>query len=231
MKNLIISSLLFFSGFVLTAQIQNAEFTTLNDLQFYVRTNNESYNTAEGSRYLNDAFLPARINGIQNTQLVRFNVPDNMVEVKKNNNEIMVLSFSEGYTIILQDGSNKVYETHSFINHEGKNETTFLEKLFEKGEFKLFLKEQIKFTPAKAAKSGYEPAKPAKFTKGNDTFFVSGLTKDTKTLKALPKKRKNLLPHFGEHASAMEKKIKSEKLDIKDKDDLTVLFKAYLELL
>lgn len=224
-------SLLLLNTAVSSAQIQSSQFNSLNDLQFFIRTNNPTYSMAEGSRYLNDDFLPARINGIQNTQLVRFNVPDNIVEVKNNKNEIMALSFAEGYTIKIQDGSSRIYETHSYLNNEDKKVITFFELLYENGKFRLFLKENIKFTPAKAAKSGYEPAKPAKFSRENDTFYFTGLGSDSKELTALPKKRKNFVQLFGKHAPAMEKKIKAEKLDIKNGEELVALFKAYFELL
>ena len=230
LKNILIF-LLFLISSNITAQIQAQTYNNLSDLQFYIRTNNPSYNTAEGSRYLNDEFLPARINGIKNTQLVRFNVPDNIVEVKNNKNEIMALSFAEGYTIKIQDGSSRIYETHSYLNKDDKKQTTFFEKLFEEGKFKLFLKENIKFIPAKAAKSGYEPAKPAQFSRENNTFYYTGFGSASKVLKALPKKRKNLVQVFGDHSAAIEKKIKSDKLNIKEGEDLIVLFKTYFQLL
>ena len=230
MKNYLLLTLLLICS-CLGAQINNGNVNSLSDLQYYVRTNNPSYSTAEGSRYLNDEFLPARINGIQQTQLVRFNVPDNIVEVKKSNNEIMGLSISPGYVIKLQDGSSKIYETHSYLNKEDKTETTFFEKIYEKGSFKLYLKENIKFTEAKPAKSGYEPAKPAKFSKGNDTFYVMGFGGTENTMTALPKKRKALMEIFGEHGQAIAKKIKADKLDLKKAADLSAVFKTYFELL
>lgn len=213
------------------AQVQNQQLNRLSDLEFYVRTNNPTYSTAEGSRYLNDEFLPARINGIQKTQLLRFNVPDNVVEVMNSKNEIMALSFKKGYNIKIMDDLFKVYETHQYLDKDGKKQTTFFEKLYEEGNFKLYLKENIKFTPAKKAKSGYEPAKPATFIKVNDTFYTLGFNTESELLTALPLKRKKLIPLFGEHAQTMEKMIKSEKLNIKDKEDLTALFVAYFKLL
>ena len=213
----------------ITAQIQNPDFTTIGDLEFYVRTNNPSYNSAEGSRYLYEEFLPAKINGILKTQLVRFNVPDNVIEVKKSDGEIMALSFSRGYIISLQDGTNKVYEMHSYINREDKKETSFFEKLHEDRNFKLYLKETIRFIPAKKER-GYEPAKRAKFERGNNTFYVLGFQTDDNTLSTLPKKRKAFVQMFGEHSRSIESKIKKDKLDIKNGKDLTAIFKSYFEL-
>ena len=108
------------------SQIQNQQLSRLSDLEFYVRTNNPSYSTAEGSRYLNEEFLPAKINGIEKTQLLRFNVPDNAVEVKNSKNEIMALTLKKGYTIKIMDGLFKVYETHQYLNKDGKKQTSFL---------------------------------------------------------------------------------------------------------
>ena len=73
MKNVILFIMLLV-GTSLTAQIQNVQNQTLQDLQYYVNTNNPKYESAEGSRYLQDDFVPAKINGILKTQLLRFNV-------------------------------------------------------------------------------------------------------------------------------------------------------------
>ncbi|MEX0291330.1 MAG: hypothetical protein AB3N14_19660 [Flavobacteriaceae bacterium] len=229
MKNVILFIMLL-AGSSLAAQIQNVQNQTLQDLQYYVRTNNPAYAAAEGSRYLQDDFVPAKINGILKTQLVRFNVPDNVVEVKKIDGEIMALSFSEGYIIRLQDGSGKIYETQSVINEDDKKETTFLELKYQDDNFKLYLKENINFTAAKKARSGYEPAKPAKFTKGVNTYYVLGVPSGSKAIIALPKKKKNFYQFFGKHAKTIEKKAKSEKLSLKNGEDITGILKAYFEL-
>jgi hypothetical protein len=101
------------------AQIQQPRNDSFNELVFFVGTNNPEFEKAEGSRYLNADFVPARVNQIRETQLVRFNVVENAIEVKKGSEQIMTLSTSYKYTITLLDGSDKTYETLSFRDETG----------------------------------------------------------------------------------------------------------------
>jgi hypothetical protein len=194
------------------AQIQQPRNDSFNELVFFVGTNNPEFEKAEGSRYLNADFVPARVNQIRETQLVRFNVVENAIEVKKGSEQIMTLSTSYKCTITLLDGSDKTYETLSFRDETGSTKTTFFEKIYKADHFSLYLKERIQFIPAKPEKSSYEKAVPAKFVKGNEIFYVIGLESNPKGLTELPKKKKDFLKVLGnsENSKKVEKMIKEK---------------------
>ncbi len=68
----------------LSGQIHQDRNGDIDELVFYISTVNTEYDKAEGSRYLNATFVPARINGLTETQFIRFNVVENTIELKKN---------------------------------------------------------------------------------------------------------------------------------------------------
>ena len=211
------------------AQIQNPNNDSFNELVFFVGTNNPLYNNAEGSRYLGDEFIPAKINDIKETQLLRFNVVENTIEIRKNDGDVLNLSKKHRYVILLLDGSDRQYETLAYKNEKGETETTFFEKIHRNPNFTLYLKERIKYIPAKPERSSYEKAVPAKFIKANNSFYVIGLPSNLKGMTALPRKRKDFLGLFGTYSQTIEKMIKKEKLDIGRREDIVKILEFYFK--
>ncbi|MFS4493860.1 hypothetical protein [Maribacter sp. 2308TA10-17] len=214
-----------------SAQIQQTNNGSLNELVYYVGTNTKKYDDeAEGLRYLTEQFTPATINGITETQLVRFNVVENTIEIKDENNKVLTLSQSYDYTVKLLDGSNKTYETHSFIDENGNKSITFFEKLYGNENFRLYLKERIIYIPAKKSTSSYEQDVPGKFKKGNTIFHITDFISNSSILIEVPKKGKKLAILFKDQAKYMEKFIKHEKLKTDQKEDLIKIFNSYFNL-
>jgi radical SAM protein with 4Fe4S-binding SPASM domain len=74
-----------------------------------------------------------------------------------------MLAYSDSYRINLLNGSDKIYETHSYLNDKGDPENTFFELIHDDGKFKLFLKERIKYIhKPDTKKTGYDEEKSAK---------------------------------------------------------------------
>lgn len=208
--------------------VQNAGTESLYELTFYVKSNNTLYDDeAKGSRYLNEKFVPAKINAVKETQLVRFNVVENTIEIKGENDAILTLSKSYAYSIALLDGSNTTYETHSYITQDGKKEVSFFEKIYTTELYALYLKERIIYNPGKKAKSSYEQDTPGKFLKGNTIFYVADLTSKKEGLLTIPKKKKNLSSIFFDQTKSVEKFIKKEKLKLDKKEDLIEIMNFY----
>ncbi len=221
--------IILFAGTSAYAQIQQVNNGRLDELVFYVGTNTTEYDTeAEGSRYLNEEFTPARINNIEGTQFVRFNAVEGTIELK-DNDKILTLSQSYVYVIKLLDGSDKTYETHSFTDEDGAITNSFFEKLYTSEKFALFLKERIIYIPAKKAKSSYEQDVPGKFKKGNTIFYVTDLSHQSDLLFEVPKKRKKLSSLFKKHIKPIEKFIKKEGLKTDGEEDIIKIINFYFE--
>ncbi|WP_343485453.1 hypothetical protein [Allomuricauda sp. d1] len=212
------------------AQNNNATLGTLNDLGFFVEVNNSKYAGAEGSKYLFDEFVPAKINQVKTSHAVRFDVVDNIIEFKDSERETKGLSAEKEYSIVLQDGSSRVFVTKKFIDDYGKSSNTFFEKMYANEYFELFKKERIKFQEAKPAKSSYEPEKPAKFVGLPDAFYLDFKDDNSEELVKIPRKRKKLKEFFGKEYPSIEKFAKKNDLDFDSATHLVKIINHYIEL-
>ncbi len=211
------------------SQIVQPRNNSFKELEFFVNTdsNNPKYSEAEGTRFLNEEFIQAKINDIKETQFVRFNAVDHSIEAQKGNGEIMTLSKSYAYRIALLDGSDRIFQTGTHINEDGNSEWSFFEIMHQSEKFTLFLKETIKFIPGKPEKSSYEKAVPPKFVKGKDRYYILGLQSQHQNLLFLPKKKKDFLQLFGSSAKEIDKMMKKDKLKTDRKEDLVKVLEFY----
>jgi hypothetical protein len=197
----------------------------------YVRTNNIDYSLVDGSPYLNPNFAPAKINEIKETQFVRFNVVENTIEIQLPGNKIIAIDFTKNpYTIVLNDGSDKHYETHCFVDTKGNLEYTFLELVHRNEKYSLFLKERIKFIEKKEGVARYVDAVNAKFLKIDAVFYVTDLVNRSDTLQPLSRKKKNFSEPFMKQSKEIEKFRKQEDLDMTTARDWIAVLDYYFEL-
>ncbi len=134
------------------------------------------------------------------------------------------------FRINLLNGSDKIYETHSYLNDKGDPENTFFELIHDDGKFKLFLKERIKYIhKPDTKKTGYDEEKSAKFLKVRDVYYVESMVKPSKYIIAIPRKKKNLSTLFKDRTKSVEKFIKDEKLGLDEKDHLISIFDFYFK--
>lgn len=197
------------------------------ELYFTKAVKAPSYNEVVGSPYLYEEFVPAKVNDIDQTLFVRFNVYDNSIEFKGDDGKIYAMPKSNDYVIELLNGSNKVYETQAYDGDRNEMGNTFFEKVYSDDGFGLYLKETIVFIPVKMAKNSFETNKPAKFKKGKADFYFQQLADDTPTLLKLPKREKQFLKIFDEHSAAVKEFIKKEGLDLEETTDLIRFLKFY----
>ena len=177
------------------------------------------YNNPEGSPYLDDDFTQAQINEIEETQFVRFNAYEGKIEAKVSANQVVELDMSDTFTILLKDGSGKVYETHSYIDSKGNVRYSFFERIRVTDGYTLYVKEQIKYSKAVKAEA-YKEAQPATFKKDDSAFFINDLWKGSEDLVELPERSKSFLELFPNQAKSLKSFIKQEKLKLNERQDL-----------
>lgn len=212
------------------AQIAQNNNATLNDLAFFINVNNTKYEGVEGSRYLFEEFIPAKINEIQRSYPIRFDIVENNIEFKNNEGEIKGLSTEKDYKIVLLDGTNRVFITKAYLTNEAKLGKTFFERVYASEHFDLFKKERIKFQEAKPAKSSYEPEKPARFIRLPDAFYVSFKHDVAEEAHEIPRKKKKLKEFFGKAYTSIEKFAKKNNLDFEDPSDLVKIINHYIQV-
>lgn len=203
--------ILFSNG--LFAQIQQTNNGSFNELTFFVSANNKQYSDAEGSRFLNEEFVPCEIVGFSETKFVRFNVVENVIEIKSGDGKVMTLSFNKYFVLKLLDGSNKEYVVRSYVNDIGKEDISFFEKVFQNNKFTIFLKENIRYMPAKPAKSSYERAVSSKFIQGNDVHYYSLNEPSVFLIKQIPIKKKLFLRCLENNRNQLRNLLKRKSLN------------------
>lgn len=176
------------------------------------------YTNIDGSPYINPEFIPAKINDIEKTQFIRFNVVDNSVEVQTKVDKIGILNLKNDCKIELLDGSNKRYRT-AWYDNEGKRTRSFFEVIIDGEGYSLYRQERKKYLEEQEAEA-FKDKLPRRFVDQAPLFFVTDFNTDSSDLLELSKKKKKFIAIFGKKGKTLEKYIKQERLDYKEKDDL-----------
>ncbi|MGB5437751.1 MAG: hypothetical protein WBM98_17785 [Maribacter sp.] len=200
------------------------------ELYFNTTVKAPTYDEVIGSPYLYEDFVPARVNEIEVTHFIRFNVFDNSIEYKNEAGEIYSMVKPNDYNIELLDGSNKVYETHDYNDDKKEVGNTFFEKILTNGDYGLYHREIIEYTPVKMAKNSFETNRPAKFINTKGTFYFVDYDTEGQVLIKLPNREKHLLKLFNEHAAEVKEILKKEGLHIDREKDLIRILDFYFTL-
>ncbi len=203
---------------LVSAQLVEVKDNTIDIAVFNPAYNPEKYDKAEGSPYSNESFIPVKLDYLDKTQLLRFNLVDDIIELKSKSGKNLVIDLQKDFKIELLDGSKKCYYTGSYSD-ESIEKRSFFELVKETESFRLFKKERKKFIE-KPKVEAYQDEKYARFIAVNDLFYISDFKSNSSQLLALPRKKKRFVAFFEEKGKLVEKFIKTEKLDIKEQADL-----------
>ena len=187
-----------------------------------------NYNAFEGTPYLNEEFTPAKINDVSETKLVRFDAFEDRVEIRVSANKVVILQASEPYVISLLDGSDRIFETKKSLDEKGNTTITFFELIANHKDYKLYLKEKIKFSKAEKAQ-GYDKAKPATFKKQHAAYYITDFKTPSGQLIRIPSKVKSFVAFLPKSSKPIKKFIKDNKIKKDKGDDLVKIFDFYFE--
>ena len=197
---------------------QNALRDDLNGVYYDPNLYTQEYGVEDGSPYLDLDFKPAKIGDREKTHLVRFNGYKGNVEVWVKENQVIVLGTPKEERIMLLDGSEKEYVVRKYKNPKGEVTQGFLEVIQSSDSYTLYKREILKYFK-KTKAEGYAAAKPARFEKANDQFYLKP-SKDQMPI-YLPSNKKKFLTVFGPKTASKAKGIiKKERLNLSKQDDL-----------
>ena len=191
-------------------------------LQFVRLDGSTPVKTNVGSAYITQDFIPARINNSKQIYPVRFNAADNLMEVKNEKSNIVFLDKNKDYIIKLNDGSNKIYQT---ITLEDGSRGFAVSQWVDEAGNSLYVREEVKFTPKKPARSSYHTDQPASYSDVKEIFYLKD-AKNNKLIKLSSKKDK-FYQAFGDRASDVKAFVKKERLKINKKEDLIRIMLFY----
>lgn len=191
-----------------------------NSGKFY--TIDRSDKTIQGSPYMEEMFLPARVTAnIEQIFNARYNGVTDEVEVETEKNTIQAINkLLPGITVTFLK-TNKIYKGMTYFNENGQSVTGFLIPITsENAKVKLFSKEKIVFVDRKPAKNSYQEAIPAKFDRLDDSYYI---VIDREIAQPLSYNKKEIAALFPNQEKQILNYISSEKLNIKKKEDLVKL--------
>lgn len=192
--------------------------TTSNYNGEVLYTKNKKNRDTNGSPYSTTEFIPAKLDYLDKTQFIRFNVADDIVELKSKEGKYLMLDLRKNFSIELLDGSDISFFIGAYRT-EGAVGRSFFELIIETESYSLFKKERKKYIEKEKVEA-FKEAKPAKFSAVADLFYISDFKSNSKNLLELPRKKKKFIAFFDKQESDLAKFMKQEKLDFKKQEDL-----------
>jgi len=188
---------------------------------------NKNYNGTQGSPYLNEKFELAQINDINGAKLVRFDAFMGRVEIKQLG-KVIFLRESESFIIKMKNGSDKIYETHQYLE-KGKNlKTSFFEVRNSTDNYDLYYQNKIKFFKEVKAQ-GYSKREPAQFREVKGAYFINDFINKSEVLIKIPSKKRKFLELFSDKSKKFEKYMKNKNFDLSNLKDLVSILNFYFE--
>jgi len=204
--------------------------TLLDKLRLNKATNGDVttlYADVNGNPYLFKDFKKGQLivnSGGKFDVFVRYDMYANEMHIK-NNGEVYAIIYPEKVKSIEVDSLKFIYSR--YVNSSGEEPAKigcyFIVKA--DGKCKLLVKKNIRIQDAEQPKL-YVDAKPAKFIPSNDTYYLKPKAQNALKIR----NEKDLLSSLADQKVALNKFMKSNKLRIKDIDDLIKIVNYYNSL-
>ena len=210
-------SLIFTITFSLVAILCNAQVNTLDtkrgSMDIMLTDESNLSIGIEGSPYIDDKFMPAKVNGKDRIYQMRYNAIKDQMELKTETGGTSILNNSkELYVVKFLGEAGKTYESVPLsISKVG-----YL-VLVWKGEegTGIYIKEKIKYTPAQPAQNSYQNSKPAKYSRDKDQIMYKPAGQ--KEMIAI-KGKQDIIDLFPD--KDVKGFIKKQKLNVKNPEDI-----------
>jgi len=173
-------------------------------------------NKPKGSPYFQEAFAAANVANAPGMVFMRYNIFSDEFEFIASKGDTLVLDKIEDFSNITFPGLGKKYKLTSYTDHKNKLAYGYLIEVFRKGDLALYKKENINFVEEKPAKTSLEVTMPARFSKGEDTFYLQNKNLVTE----FPDGKKALVKLFPEKKADIENFLKENKTSFDSEADL-----------
>lgn len=226
MKKLLFLALLISFSFKGYSQYVNSSsgLKIVGSQRIYDRNNND-YSKINGSPYTTEDFVPAKIYPLDKLFFVRYNAIKDQMEVKTEDNKIIILDNNHTeYKISLNVGNI----TYNILHDKESGKFGYFISVVETNSVSIYKKQVKKYYPEKISDNSYGQNKPAYFSEGKDILYIQ-LNKEGEAIK-LPTKRKAFLSLFPSNESKIKSFISKNKIKLSKEDDLKKLM-SYIDTL
>ncbi len=217
-KLIILIALVSFSLNGQSQRINQVAENFINDSQNFV-TNNTTRGVKDvnvtGSRFITD-FQFGKVIGYNQNYLMRYDAFNDQMEVKNNEDQIVIINKKTINEVTFNDGSK--YKIYNYTT-EGSSKTGYLKVLYAGKNSSLLKKDVIKYVPEKKAESSYDSDVPAAYKKGSAIYFIADHNGDIRSFT----KKKELLKLFPAKKKAIDKFMKANRVKFSDETSLAKL--------
>ena len=188
--------------------------------RFIKVTNSDKFDKIEGSAYINEIFVPAKMSTAKNKVFsVRYNAFNDEMEIKGENDIIYGIDKNRKDILIHFSNPKQTYQTFNYtIDNQGL--LGYFVKLNFDSELLLLKKESTIYVEEKISKTTYGASKPAHFKRAQDKYFIK-IGKNNAI--ELPKNKKEIAKLFPEFEKETLSFIKKNKIKLKNETDLLEL--------
>ncbi|NRA93627.1 MAG: hypothetical protein HRU26_13270 [Psychroserpens sp.] len=174
----------------------------------------------DGTPYVNEEYLPAKISASEdNTFYVRYNAMRDEFEVKGANNQAYSLNRYRRDIVVEIIPLEKKYQVFGFLDDDENENFGYFVYLTDGNQKNvLFKKEKVTFINEKFAYTSYDTARPARYKRWDDKFFIR--VNDERLLQEIPYSKKSFAKLFPDHTSDILDFMKSNKLKLRKEEDL-----------
>jgi len=192
-------------------QVQNGTGATSANMVFTPRDNKdntEEFKKIAHKMYLTTAYLPAKVDNIDQTFYLRYNIFEDEMEFVKGE-DILYLKKQAGRNVNFTGLDTK----YKILNHNGDLQYFVVNS---EGKASLLTKLVVKYYEAAPAKSSYQKAVPADFKRRKDELYL--MMGDD--MMRIPSKKNSFLELFGDKSSDIKNFMKKNKLGTKKLEDV-----------
>ncbi len=234
MRFLVFLALTGISCLTISGQVQDITNSSFDQFVYEIKRDNKLNPGSEGSGFIYEDFVQASVNNSSKLKMVRFNLVDDKIEVRVNEEEVLQLLKNEKFEVRIMNGSNRIFRTFSFCKKKSKCKprNSFFEELYLSDDFSIYFKEKVTYYRAKTNLTGYDEREPAKFVPAKGKYYITNFISRTGELFEIPDNEEKFLEMFDEkHVEAMSSFITSNNFDIENSADLVIVFTNYFQMI
>ncbi|MFT7335741.1 MAG: hypothetical protein ACI9M1_001663 [Porticoccaceae bacterium] len=175
----------------------------------------------EGSKYFDEEFRLAKVSGVPQQIMIRYDAMMDIIEVQSENKELFTLIKKAPCLSIRIIPYNNIIKLLNYETKEGEL-NGYLAELLSLNNVALFRRYRVSLQREKKAANAYLSATPAKFIKTSDEYYLS---LNDKTAIPLPKNRTELQNLFPTHKKEIADYLKQNDFSIKDEKSIIEMVK------
>ncbi|KGO80499.1 hypothetical protein [Flavobacterium beibuense] len=207
--------------FLFSCALLSAQQTTYNynDGQIgAIYTKKTEAETAQGSQYYNEKFMPASVDSSKDISMVRYNAYNDEIEVEIND-EVMVLKPANNQIVQLK-GNGLSYEYLQYTDKEGTSKQRYLITVNKSDKVSIYKEESIYLQPEEHPTSGYGRYKAPQFRKNDIEYYIQFNNGEIVHMSTKKKDVLSLVPGKEKEIKAF---IKENKISTDEDEDLKQL--------